>query len=130
MPDLEGPAPDLVGDDPIGAYDGAMAEFSAALRRRARSIASCRCRSARCRARPSSRSSTWDLAVHCWDLATATGQAFPLGDDDVAVADAIARGFLAPEMRDGDTFAAEVEVGPDATPVERMVAVRRSSATR
>ena len=122
MGDPDGEMPDLVGGDPLGAYDGAMAAFRAGL------------------ASPGALDRTitlpfgdipgsvvvqillWDLAVHCWDLATATDQPYPLTTEQVTTADAIARGFLAAEMRDGDTFAAEVAVGPDATPVEQLVA--------
>jgi hypothetical protein len=40
----------------------------------------------------------------------------------VELASAYARQVLAPEMRDGDTFAAETEAPTDASPLERLVA--------
>ncbi len=64
----------------------------------------------------------FDGIVHGWDLATSTGQPWSLPDDLVAEIDAFAHQALTPEMRDGDAWAAEQEVGPRATPMERLVA--------
>lgn len=64
----------------------------------------------------------FDGMVHSWDLATATGQPFDPPAALVAEVDGFARQAIGPAMRDGDTFAAEVEVGPDAAPIERLVA--------
>jgi len=64
----------------------------------------------------------FDGLMHAWDIATATGQPLVVPDDVVAEVDAFARGLIGPDMRDGDTFAAETEPPPDATPLERLVA--------
>lgn len=64
----------------------------------------------------------FDGLVHGFDLATATGQAYAPDEAMVAEVDAFARGLLQPEMRDGDTFAAETEAPADSTPLERVVA--------
>lgn len=63
-----------------------------------------------------------DGLVHGWDLATATGQSYDPPADLVKEVDGFARQAIAPEMRDGDTFAAEVEPPASATPIERLVA--------
>ena len=63
-----------------------------------------------------------DGLVHGWDLATATGQQYAPSDELVAEADAFARQAIAPAMRDGDTFAAEVESSATASPIERLAA--------
>lgn len=63
-----------------------------------------------------------DGLVHGWDLATATGQPYSPSDSLVAEADAFARQAIAPEMRDGDTFAAEVTPSDTASPIERLAA--------
>lgn len=63
-----------------------------------------------------------DGLVHGWDLATAMGQTYEPSDQLVAAVDAFARQAIAPEMRDGDTFAAAVELSGNATPIERLVA--------
>jgi uncharacterized protein (TIGR03086 family) len=64
----------------------------------------------------------FDGLVHGWDLAVATGQPYAPPRDLVAEVDAFARELLKPEMRDGDTFAAETEAPPAASPLERLVA--------
>ena len=64
----------------------------------------------------------FDGMVHGWDLATATGQAYAPADELVEEVAAFARQALAPEMRDGDTFAAETDPPTDAGPLERLVA--------
>lgn len=64
----------------------------------------------------------FDGLVHGWDLATATGQPYLPPQDLVAEVDAFARELLKPEMRDGDTFAAETKTPADASPLERLVA--------
>jgi uncharacterized protein (TIGR03086 family) len=60
-----------------------------------------------------------DGLVHGWDLATATGQRYDPPAGLVADVDSYARKTLGP-LRDGDTFAAEVEAPADATPIERL----------
>jgi len=64
----------------------------------------------------------FDGLVHGWDLATATDQTYAPAPSLVLEVDAFARSLLKPEMRDGDTFAAETEAGPDANELERLVA--------
>lgn len=64
----------------------------------------------------------FDGLMHGWDIATATGQGYDPSDLLVADVDAFFRGLIKPEMRDGDTFAAETEPPADATPVERLAA--------
>jgi len=63
----------------------------------------------------------FDLVVHGWDLARATGQ------DETIDADEITRVLAATELfgdslRGSGVCGPAVEVGPDATPQERMVA--------
>jgi uncharacterized protein (TIGR03086 family) len=65
-----------------------------------------------------------ELSVHTWDLATATGQR-PLWDDAVlATAHAAIQRGLPAEGRDNPElpFGEVVEVGSDASPIERLVA--------
>ncbi len=64
----------------------------------------------------------FDGLVHGWDLATSTQQAWNLPDHVVAEIDAFARQAIAPEMRDGDTFAPETRAPINATPLIRLVA--------
>ncbi len=64
----------------------------------------------------------FDGLIHGWDLATSTEQEWNPPDDVVAEVDAFAREAIAPEMRDGDTFAAEVHAPIDAAPLLHLVA--------
>jgi uncharacterized protein (TIGR03086 family) len=64
----------------------------------------------------------FDGLVHGWDMATAIGATWNPPEDLVAEVDAFARVAISPEMRDGDTFAAETEPPPGATPMQRLAA--------
>jgi uncharacterized protein (TIGR03086 family) len=64
----------------------------------------------------------FDGLIHGWDLATATGQAYDPPGDVMADIDGFIRQLITPDMRDGDTFAAEADVPSSATPLERLVA--------
>jgi uncharacterized protein (TIGR03086 family) len=65
---------------------------------------------------------TFDVLVHCWDLATATGQAFDPPSDLVTTARGYAQQLLPPEARDGDTFKDEVTPPASATPLAQLAA--------
>ena len=64
----------------------------------------------------------FDGLIHGWDLATATNQPYSPPDDLVREVDAFARQAVVPDMRNGDTFAAETEAPADADAMERLVA--------
>jgi uncharacterized protein (TIGR03086 family) len=64
----------------------------------------------------------FDGLIHGWDLARATGQKWAPSVEVVAAVDAFARQAIAPEMRDGDTFANPTVVPADADQLERLVA--------
>lgn len=62
-----------------------------------------------------------EMVLHGWDLATATGQPYQTSDEIAAtVAKAVAAS--AEMYRQYDGFAAEVQVGPDATPLDKALA--------
>ncbi len=63
-----------------------------------------------------------EFLVHAWDFALATGQTITVGDALCGYVLERGRSLIAPEMRDGDNFAAEVEVGPDVDSLTRLVA--------
>lgn len=64
----------------------------------------------------------FDGIIHGWDLAISTRQPWQPPEHVVAEIDAFARRALLPEMRDGDTFAAETTARADAGTLERLVA--------
>lgn len=64
----------------------------------------------------------FDGLVHGWDLARSTGQDYPPDPEVVAAVDEFARQALTPDMRDGDTFAAETTPPAGASRLEQLVA--------
>ncbi|MER5469904.1 TIGR03086 family metal-binding protein [Streptomyces sp. NPDC002935] len=63
-----------------------------------------------------------ELTVHGWDLATATGQSFTADDDVIGTVTALA-GQIAEGARANGVFGPEVEPAPDATSMERLLAL-------
>ena len=63
-----------------------------------------------------------EFLVHAWDFAQATGQTIAVGDALSGYVLERGRSLIAPQMRDGDNFAAEIEVGSDADNLTRLVA--------
>ena len=63
-----------------------------------------------------------ELLVHTWDFAKATGQTIEISDALSGYVLEHARSVIAPHMRDGEQFAAEREVGPDADNFARLAA--------
>ena len=64
----------------------------------------------------------FDLTVHCWDLAQATGQTFEPPADVCEAGLQTAQMMISPELRNGVTFGSEVTVQDAATPIEKLVA--------
>ncbi|HEY2214281.1 MAG TPA: TIGR03086 family metal-binding protein, partial [Acidimicrobiales bacterium] len=60
-----------------------------------------------------------EFLVHAWDFAQATGRTLPEDDALAVYALEQTRGLMTPDLRDGDRFAAEVLVGPDADAISR-----------
>ena len=114
------PGSDLVGDDPLKAYRVAVEGLLAVADDDAFS---------RMFATPFGDMpgavlagfTTADIAVHGWDLARATGQPSPLGDELVEWGSAFARQMLTPDKR-LTRFGPEVAVAADASATDRLVA--------
>jgi uncharacterized protein (TIGR03086 family) len=70
-----------------------------------------------------------ELLVHAWDFAQATGQSVVSSDALGEYVLDFLRQLMRPEMRDGDRFAAEVEVGPDVDNLERLAGFTGRSVT-
>ena len=64
----------------------------------------------------------FDGLIHGWDLAVSTGQVYELPDDVVADVSGFAREALTPDMRDGDTFAAQTTAPDGANALVQLVA--------
>lgn len=63
-----------------------------------------------------------DGLVHGWDLATATGHEYDPPAEVVRAVDEFARLALTDSVRDGDTFANEVEPPAGSTPLTKLIA--------
>lgn len=122
MPETLAPRPEMLGNDPGTVYDKVMSDLLAAAREPGAMDRVLRVPFGDVPAPVLLQFVAFDLIMHSWDLATATGQKYSPPDELVAAADAFARQAIAPEWRDGDTFAAEVEPPASATPLERLVA--------
>jgi uncharacterized protein (TIGR03086 family) len=122
MPDELLPRPEILGEDPGEAYDKVMADFRAAIRSPGAMDRVLKVPFGEVPAPALIGFVAFDLMVHSWDVATATGQEYAPPDELVAEIDGFARQVVAAEWRDGDTFAAEVEVPAGASPLERLVA--------
>jgi uncharacterized protein (TIGR03086 family) len=115
-----GPVPD-VADDPAGAWEAARAAVQADLDDPVRASVEYEGRFGRSTFEQAiDRFANWDLVVHGWDLARATGQDERLDPDDVRRVLASANA-LTDAMRGPDTFGPPVEVPPEADEQARML---------
>ena len=69
-----------------------------------------------------------EFLVHAWDFAQATGQAVTVDDALSGYVLERGRSLIAPHMRDGNNFAAELEAGANADNLSRLVAFTGRSA--
>ena len=122
MPDMDGPVPDMLGSDPAAAARAARADFDAAIAVPGAMDRIVHLPIGSVPAPTGLQLATFDVLVHCWDLATATGQPFDPPADVVAAAQGFAEQLLPAEARDGDTFKAEETPSAGASPLARLAA--------
>jgi uncharacterized protein (TIGR03086 family) len=67
------------------------------------------------------RIAIFDVTVHAWDLAKATGQSTALDPEVLGAALEVGQQMIGPEMRQAGMFGGEVAI-PDAAPVEDKLA--------
>lgn len=66
----------------------------------------------------------WEYQVHGWDLARAAGLPWDPDESGVRASLAFAPGMLTPDFQgEGKAFAPRVPVGPEATPLDELVAL-------
>jgi uncharacterized protein (TIGR03086 family) len=119
--DPDAPMPDLVGDDPLGAFDSAIGMFTDAVDQPGAIDRMVTLPFGTLPGPMVLELLKFDLLVHCWDLATATGQRFEPPVDAVEHGLQTAQMLISPELR-GGPFGAAVTAPPSATPIERLVA--------
>ncbi len=64
-----------------------------------------------------------EYIIHAWDLASATGQSYEPPVDAIGPAHEFLQAMVAPQFRGPESgfFDAEIVVGPDAAPIERLL---------
>jgi uncharacterized protein (TIGR03086 family) len=120
--DPDAPAPDMVGDDPLASFDASIADFRDAVDAPGAMEKVVNLPFGAIPAPFVLELLKFDLLVHCWDLSQATGQPFDPPADLANHGLEVAKQMIAAENRNGDTFADEVTVGANATPIEKLVA--------
>ena len=116
------PGTDLGGDDPAASFVAAMVALHAAVAAPGALDRTVVAPFGEVPGEVAARFLALDGLVHGYDLATATGQAYAPPESLVDEVRAFAAQAIAPEMRDGDTFAAAVEPPADASSLVRLVA--------
>jgi uncharacterized protein (TIGR03086 family) len=117
----EGEMPDVLGDDPAGAWAQVIADFQASADAPGAMEREVVLPFATLPAQVALDVAKFDLLVHAWDLARATGQPFD------PPADVVGNGRATAEMivggaRDGDTFGDAVDAPADASPIDQLAA--------
>ena len=120
--DPDAPMPDLVGDDPVASFDGALADFCSAVDAPGAMEKIINLPFGQVPGPIVLEILKFDLLVHCWDISQATGQTFDPPAELAEKGLETAQMVIAPEARDGDTFAAEVTLPSSGTPIEKLVA--------
>ncbi len=113
--------PDLLGDDAVAAWDKVVADFGASVASPGAMDRDVVLPFATLPAPVALDIATFDLLVHAWDLAHATGQPFDPPADVVAGARATA-GSLVDGARDGDTFTDAVDAPTGASAIDELAA--------
>ncbi len=119
--DADGEAPDVLGNDPLGAVLSSGEAFAAALASPGAMERMIALPVGEVPAPIALQVATFDVLVHAWDLATATGQSLEPPTDLVDRCDAFARQILQHGAR-GDAFGPEVMPPPTASPLARLAA--------
>lgn len=120
--DISGRLPDIVGDDPVGAFGRAVERFGAATQQPGAMERVLPLPVGAMTGQTFLRFAAFDLLVHSWDLATTLDAPLEVPDDLVAEVDRFARLVLDPWTRDGINFQEPAGDQPDATALERLVA--------
>ncbi len=117
----EGDPGDLLGDDPAGALAKVFSDFEAAADSPGAMDRDIVLPFATLPAQVALDVAKFDLLVHAWDLAQATGQSFDPPADVVENARATAAGMV-DGIRDGDTFGDAAEAPAGASPIDELAA--------
>jgi uncharacterized protein (TIGR03086 family) len=122
--DPDGPMPDLLGDDLVAAWDGSVSTFAEGIDSPGALEREVTLPFGTLPGATLLEILKFDLLVHAWDLATATGQPFDAPADVVEPTFGAARMIVTPEARNdaGQPFGPEVAAPDDASPIVRLAA--------
>ena len=119
--DFQHKAPDVIaGEEPATAYDGAAERCAEAWTARGDLEGTARMLGNDSPAVMIWQANVGDSLIHGWDIATATGQSYPV--DDAVAAEMYRRmnGMVPPEFR-GQVFGEEVAVPDDASALHHLI---------
>lgn len=123
VPPATGEYPDMLGEDPAGAYEASAREIVAAFDLPGALDRAYPVRIGDVPGPVMVRLRLIDTIVHLWDLGRATGEGEELDPELVAAADQAARATMSAAARGpGRPFGNEVVIDPDAPPEHRLVA--------
>lgn len=120
--DISGRLPDVVGDDPHGAFERAVDAFGSAAQQPGAMDQVLPLPWGAMTGKTFLRFVAFDLLVHSWDLASTIDEDLDVPADLVVDVEAFAHRVLDPWPRDGVNFRAEATAPEGATPLERLVA--------
>lgn len=121
--DISGRLPDVVGDDPVAAFEVAVARFGAGAASPGAMERVLPLPFGAMTGKTFLRFVAFDLMTHTWDLATALGEPHSVPDDLVDEVDGFARRVLDGAPRDGRSFGPARPAPPLAGPLEQLVAL-------
>ena len=120
--DISGRLPDVIGDDPVGAFEQAASRFSAATQQPGAMERVFELPFGPMTGWTFLRFAAFDLAVHTWDVASVTGSDVDFPDELLVQVEAFAHHVLDAVPRD-DLLCADPVPGPaEAGPLDRLVA--------
>lgn len=120
--DISGLLPDVVGDDPSGAFGAAATRFGEALQQPGTAERVLDLPFGPMTVGTFLRFVAFDLTVHAWDVASVTGATVDLPDDLLGEIDAFAHLVLEATPRSELLCGPPVPVPADATALQRLVA--------
>ena len=120
--DISGRLPDVVGDDPVGAFGQAVERFGAAAQLPGAMERVLPLPVGAMSGETFLRFAAFDLLVHSWDLATTLGAPLDPPEELVAEVERFAHVVLDPWQRDGVNFQGPATDNRDGTAMERLIA--------
>jgi uncharacterized protein (TIGR03086 family) len=120
--DISGRLPDVIGNDPVVAFERAAGRFGEALQQEGAMQRVLELPFGPMTVKSFLRFAAFDLTVHTWDVASVTGETVAFPDELLHEIESFARVVLESVPRTDRLCAAPVDAPADATPLQRIVA--------